>query len=290
MKVEASIAYLFGALLFASPVVAADAPARSETRAVQSAHQRFVPLEAGRNFRDLGGYKTADGRQVKWGLIYRSGTMHRLTAGDFATLKRLGVRSIVDFRSTEERRLEPFAPPASLDLTLHSKDYDLGMPEIGRSLAGLSATPDQMRVAVQGFYRRIPFEFADQYREMFAQLLSGRAPLVINCSAGKDRTGVAAALLLTALGVPRATIMQDYLLSNPEFQPKSAQSHAPSLDPRMSQLSPALAQMLVGVEAVSLDAALAAIESRAGGMDGYLRNDLSLSAADIKRLKSLYLQ
>lgn len=204
------------------------------------------------------------------------------TGRDFDTLKQLGVRSIIDFRSDEERTREPFNVPAGFSLEVYAKDYVLTMSELSQSLSSPDADAEQTRVAFETFYGRIPFQFAEQYREMFAQLLDQRAPLVVNCSAGKDRTGVAVALILTALGVPRETIVEDYLLSNAKFKPDLA-------DPRLSRMRPDVAAVLYSVDARYLNAAFRAMENTPGGIVGFFRTELGVEEADLQRLQQLYL-
>ena len=134
-----------------------------------------------------------------------------------------------------------------------------------------------------------PITFADDYRAMFGELLAGRAPLAFNCSAGKDRTGVAAALLLTALGVPRAVVTQDYLLSARYYRYVESQQ-----DPKeaafWASLPPGVMQAITGVDQAYLDAAFRAIEAGPGGLDGYFRQQLGLGANELARLRSLYLE
>src|SRR5262245_37998606 len=133
------------ALIAAPAAVGAADPAA--TVQAPTNKERFVPLEGGQNFRDLGGYRTSDGRSVKWGLIYRSGSMHGLTAQDFETLKKLGLRSVIDFRSIDERNREPLNPPADYKLAIYAKEYVLSASEIGQSLSTPDATPESTRVA-----------------------------------------------------------------------------------------------------------------------------------------------
>ena len=277
-------------LALASAAVPAAAPALAPARptAAPAERPRSIALEGGQNFRDLGGYASVDGRTVRWGLIFRSGSMHHLTGGDFRTLQALGLRTVVDFRSSEERAQEPVAWPAGFSPAVRAKPYasDAVMP-MGPELTKLTATQAQALFAAA--YTKIPYQFADQYRDLFAQLLQRQAPLAFNCSAGKDRTGVAAALLLTALGVPRETIIADYLLSNRTFDPSKTMAAGPRVDAMWRQLSPEVIKVFMGVDRQYIEAAFAAIERRPGGMDGYLRNQLKLDRRKIATLRRLYL-
>ncbi|WP_343528070.1 tyrosine-protein phosphatase [Sphingomonas sp.] len=269
------------AALLAAPVgVGASAPAP----VAAPAHVRVLPLQGGRNFRELGGYRTADGRMVKWGLLYRSGQMHDLTSADYAYLQKLGIRTVCDFRDTRERTTEPTLWPAGHSPKVLSDDYALDMS--GMMLPGDPSTwtHEQVVSAMTATYPKLLDQFRGQYARMFAELLAGHAPLAFHCTAGKDRTGVAAALLLSALGVPRATIIADYLLSNQHMAPPPA--HPTGF---WAKLSPEAARGFAGVDRRYIDAVFAVIDRHPGGMAGYLKDEMGLGPKEIARLRGLYL-
>ena len=124
---------------------------------------------------------------------------------------------------------------------------------------------------------------------MFAELLAGHAPLAFNCSAGKDRTGIAAALLLTALGVPRETVIGDYMLTNQTLDPAKLMAGRAMANSPFAALPPEAVRMLVGVDRSYIEAAFAVVDAHAGGAQGYLRDELGLDAKAIARLRRLYL-
>ena len=253
-------------------------------------HQRVLPLEGGQNFRDLGGYRTSDGRQVKWGLLYRSGAMNNLTDRDFAQLEARGIRTVCDFRSTRERTGAPVRWPGKAKPAIFADDYSMD-----RDFAGLmrpNLTGAQAADAMTAAYTQMPLRFAGQYRRMFGELIAGRVPLAFNCSAGKDRTGIAAALILTALGVPYDTVVEDYLLSNHHYDPRKGASGTAVDDQTaafMKRLSPDALKALVGVDRRYLDAAFATMRAQPGGFDGYLRDQLGVDRAALKTLRARYL-
>jgi protein-tyrosine phosphatase len=275
--------------LLASPVAAPVALARTEAVAP---HERLLPLEGGRNFRDLGGYRTADGRTVKWGLLFRSGSMHGLTAHDYAYLEKIGIKVVCDFRSTHERTAEAVAWPAKRAPKLLSDDYELSDAGLMPKGNIRDMTPDQARAMLAASYPRMLTYFADQYRRMFAELLAGSAPLAFNCSAGKDRTGVAAALLLTALGVPRATVIQDYLLTNRYLDARKlmAKGGPATANSPWEGLSPGVMEAFAAADRSYIEAALHALDAHPGGADGYFRDEMKLSHADIVKLRRMYLR
>ena len=173
-----------------------------------------------------------------------------------------------------------------------TRDYELDIKSMLAVFAGGSApTPEQARGAMAGFYRELPFQFAGQFKEMLAELLAGRAPLAFNCSAGKDRTGMAAVLILLALGVDRETAIGDFLLSNRYYRP-SAPKPGAAPDPTMAmfaRLPPGVAQAFIGVDRLYIETALAEIYKR-GGLDRYFSTELGLGPAERTRLQGQYLQ
>lgn len=248
------------------------------------AHTRVLPLQGGRNFRDLGGYRTVDGRMVKWGLLYRSGEMHDLTPADYSYLQRRGIRTVCDFRDTAERTREPTLWPAGQRPKVLSDDYTLDVSAMKLPGDPASWTREQVVTAMTATYPQLLDQFKGQYARMFAELLAGDVPLAFHCTAGKDRTGVAAALLLTALGVPRAAIIEDYLLSNQHMAPMPA--HPTGF---WARLSPEAARAFAGVDRRYIDAVFAVTDRHPGGTMGYLKDKLGLGAPEIAKLRTLYL-
>jgi protein-tyrosine phosphatase len=251
--------------------------------------ERLLPLQGGNNFRDLGGYETADGRTVQWGVLYRSGTMVQLTPDDYRYLGQLGIRTICDFRSSEERSNEPTDWLADPQPVRQQRDYVLDTTTLMASIARPDVTPEQAKAVFADFYREVPFVYAEHYRTLFAELLAGRAPLTFNCSAGKDRTGVAAALLLSALGVERQQVVADYLLSNRYYKPAQPKPGANDSTSRLlASLQPAVVQVLMGVDASYIEAALDAATRKHGSLEAYFANELGVDAAGLRQLRDLY--
>lgn len=271
-------------LLAALIAVPVGAGASASAPVAAPVHMRVLPLQGGRNFRDLGGYRSADGRTVKWGLLYRSGQMHDLTPSDYAYLQNLGIRTVCDFRDTRERTTEPTLWPAGHSPKVRSDDYALDMSSLKLPGDPSTWTHEQVVAAMTATYPKLLDQFRGQYRRMFAELLAGDVPLAFHCTAGKDRTGVAAALLLTALGIPRATIIDDYLLSNQHMAPSPA--HPTGF---LAKLSPEAARTFAGVDRRYIDAVFAVTDRHPGGTMGYLRDELGLDAAKIAKPRAMYL-
>jgi protein-tyrosine phosphatase len=261
------------------------APAR------QAAHQRLLPLEGGRNFRDLGGYRTADGHTVKWGMLFRSGSMVDLTAQDLGYLNKLGIRTICDYRDRNERKAEPMPWAAGTGPTIFADDYDgMAVGLMPKDMGKI--TPETASAIMAKTYPMMLKTFAPQFKRMFGQLLEGNAPLAFNCSAGKDRTGVSSALLLTALGVPRETVIQDYLLTNqylPAALAKAKTGPSDATGKAFMSLPPAVQAAFMKADRTYIEAAFKALDAHRGGAMGYLKDELGLDKPQIAKLRALYL-
>lgn len=265
----------------------------------------IIGLEGQPNFRDLGGYKTSDGRTLREGLLFRSGELPRTTDADLETLERLGVRTVVNFLTEGEIEYRgPDRLPA-------------GVREISLPITGdINGIPDAANKLVEarksGDFRSFPPEFnpliheelvggmADpQYTQLF-EILSDESnyPVVFHCSHGIHRTGTAAALVLTALGVPWEIVREDYLRSN--------KTRAAEVSPRMEELNELAtaiemtpgerAENAAAIEAFYLlepayiDASRAKAEERFGGLDGYIGKGLNQSPAELEKLRMLLLE
>lgn len=255
--------------------------------------ERILPLEAGRNFRDLGGYATSNGRHVKWGLLYRSGLMSRLTPADYSYLGRLGIKVICDLRTPREREQQPIARSTEIAPELATWDYDTGSSGIGPLIkAGPAATEAMARDTMKAIYTEMPAFFRTFYADIFRKLADGQVPLAFNCTAGKDRTGLLAALILSALEVPRETVIADYALTNTyvdydaELRQEMAEDPVqPSrLTPFMTLAAPVRAAVL-RADPDYIATSMRKIEADYGSVDGYLQKALGLSDQDLARLK-----
>jgi len=239
---------------------------------------RHLNLEGASNFRDLGGYPTSDGRIVRWRQIFRSNHLGRLTETDIVIVRQLGVRSAFDFRGREERAA---AHCALAEIAVHSLPIE---PTVVATLrerlaAGCLTAEDALEIMRES-YRNYVRLSTDSFRGLFAHLLEDRAPLVIHCTAGKDRTGFACALILHALGVPDDVIADDYLLTNRFYR----------RDPTASTDLPDDVRDAIGsVDASFLAAGLEAVQAGYGGLEGYLRDGLGIGEQERAALQARYL-
>jgi protein-tyrosine phosphatase len=288
MNVRRQVPVLFAAgALFALPAAPCQARDVAADQATPAAH--VVHVEGARNFRDAGGYRTTDGRLVRSGAFYRSGSLGRLTPEGRRELQALGITTIIDLRTTQERARDGNDWLARSDMGYWTRDYGMSAGDM-RSVFADPAHPSaaEVRAMMLSAYRRLPFEQAASYRELFARLAAPtKGAVVVNCTAGKDRTGIATALVLTALGVPYRTVRADFLLTNRVIDPRELQA---ALSGPLAAMSPEAAAPLLGVEADYLDTAFAAMRARDGSVDGYLRRELGVGPAQIAAIRTRLLR
>ena len=236
-----------------------------------------IALEGVSNLRDLGGWPTRDGGRVRRGQVFRSAALHGLTPADIVALRGLGVRHVVDFRGEGERARWPTR--LTEGVTIHALTIQ---PTIGASLRDLVADPNSTSADVvqvmRAAYGAYVTDWHHRYRAMFDLLLHEEpAPLLFHCTAGKDRTGVAAMLLLAALGVDDDVIHDDYLATNRLWRRDAEVS---------AGLTPVVADTLLSVQPAFLEAAYAAIHAGWGSIDAYLHDRLGLDEARLAVLRA----
>jgi protein-tyrosine phosphatase len=245
---------------------------------------RGLPLAGAFNLRDFGGYATAEGGTVRWGMLYRSGLMSHLTEEDARQLRALGIRAICDFRRGNERAAQSTRWHGT-EIDYYCRDYEELTGQLGAMMMLGETSAESVRQAMIALYCDIPLHHAPAYRAMFETLLSGRVPLIINCSAGKDRTGVGAALVVAALGVPRDLIVGDYLLTNDHANWDLMLRHLePSRRERMQQ--PVMAPLLAA-DAAYLESFFGFVDRNCGGIEGYLAGELDVDASARDALRGL---
>ncbi len=265
------------------------------------AHARHVILEGQPNFRDLGGYETTDGRTVKWGQVFRSGELPRLSDADVAHLETFKIKTVVSFLTEKEieARGPDRLPEGVTEVALPMEAGNLGESiEVlldARRTGDFSMVPTDINPDI---HRRLMVEAREYYAALLREVADPASrPLVFHCSHGVHRTGTATAILLSALGVPWETVRADYLLSNTYRQEE--------IDHRLSQLRELHAET-IGVtpedvdtsnmdafyilQGAYIDGSLEQAVEDYGSMEAYIRDGLGITNEEVEGLRSQLLQ
>lgn len=290
-KMLISIAVMTGLSGAGNPVLAATndtgrnaSAAAGTANGVQNpAPGQVIALEGGQNFRDIGGYVALDRRRVKRGMIFRSADLHDLSERDHDQIARLGLRAVIDLRSTAERTARPTRWPSALVPTV-AIDYVVDYAPLLQKLRDPAIDRQKVEDMMEEGTLALMDSQIDQQRALFAELLKPDADgaLLYHCTAGKDRTGLATAIILAALGVDRQAILADYELSNLHYRMKAAS------DPIAARFPADVVQAFGRVEPRYLRAAFARIDSEYGGVEPYLERRLGVTPGDIAVLRARY--
>jgi len=244
---------------------------------------RHLALQGASNFRDLGGYAAHGGRTVRWRVLFRSDHLAHLSAADVAQLQALRIGRSFDFRGMQESAAQSYQWPGTLRQHLPIEPtlvQQLQAKVQAQAQGGTAVTPHDAALAMQVTYRGFVRSNSDRFAQLFAHLLAHGGPLVFHCTAGKDRTGLAAALVLSALGVSQADILQDYLLTNALYRYDAAAT---------TLLSPDVMAVVWRVQEDFLHAALEAIDQDYGSMAKYLEDRMGMTPAALRKLRTTYL-
>jgi protein-tyrosine phosphatase len=266
-----------------------------------AAPERHVELDGQSNFRDVGGYQTTDNRRVKWGEIYRSGELHKLSDADVAKLDVMGIKAVANFLTEREiqSRGHDRLPEGTREIPLPMETGNLG--EMAGVIEEARGTGDFSRVPVElnpEIHRVLINEGREYYATLIRELANpSNRPMVYHCSHGVHRTGTATAILLSALGVPWETVRQDYLLSN--------KYRKQEVDRRINELRLLAADtFLVEPDEVDItnikafyvlepsyiDASLDEAVKQYGSMDNYIRDGLGITDKELASLREQLLE
>jgi protein-tyrosine phosphatase len=244
---------------------------------------RQLPISGQPNFRDMGGYKTKEGKYVKYGKVFRSGKCNNLTNADIDYLASIPLKTVIDLRSNEEKEAEPDKVPATVTsrVSIPIDGGNLGGMDVNAIIANGDVESAKILLVLgnESFVNNNQAE----YKKYFEVLQNAdNAPLMFHCTAGKDRAGLAAALFLSALGVDKETVISDYLLTN-------TFTNATLENMQAQYGKTALAECMYYVFSVQrnyIEKAFEVIDTKYGGMDSFLKNQLNV---DVEKMKELYL-
>ena len=247
----------------------------------RTASGREVALEGAVNFRDLGGYATTDLRRISMGKLFRSGDISKLTDADMEELKRRKIYTVVDFRGEDEAAAAP-------DRLLPGADYLLlpaGSGNLAEFFKGYTSGMD----AMIAFYSDVSV-FREKYRPFFRKLLTlpDTSAIVFHCSAGKDRTGIAAALLLYALDIPVETILSDYVATNYYRRVENEKT----MDWLVNEhgVAPKMAAEILDANPRYLESAFNALRRQYGSVELFIYRELGIDEMVKFRLREKFLQ
>ncbi|UCB54878.1 MAG: tyrosine-protein phosphatase [Thiotrichales bacterium] len=266
------------------------------TLSVIAGPERQVELDGQSNFRDVGGYQTSDGRRVKWGEVYRSGELHKLSDADVEKLDAMGIKAVANFLTEREieSRGHDRLPDGTREIPLPMETGNLG--EMAGVIQEARGTGDFSKVPVE-LNPEIHRVLINEGREYYATLLReigdpSNRPMVYHCSHGVHRTGTATAILLSALGVPWETVREDYLLSNKyranEVNRRTSELRLLAADTLL--VEPAQVDMtninaFYILQPEYIDASLDEAVKQYGSMENYIREGLGISDKELASLR-----
>ena len=266
----------------------------AEDQAFSESWERRLPFSGPKNFRDLGGYRTLDGNLVRRRLLYRSDSLHTITRADLKCLSDLDLEWIVDFRSPREKKDWPDRLPAGMAARI----VEIPIVDSSTQIYQQSSRDEILKNLknidpfhyLTGTNVELATRFTAEMRSFVNVLLSSSGrPVLFHCTAGKDRTGFAAAITLRVLGVPQDLVLEDYLLTNKYYY--AAQRR------RLLLLRLLKGKKIAGVvsgmlkaDASYLSAAFQAIDQNHGSFENYVLDALGLTRRETSRLKDLYLE
>lgn len=266
-----------------------------------SAPVRHVALDGQPNFRDVGGYETSDGRTVKWGEIYRSGELPRLSDVDVAKLEELDIRTVVSFLTEKEiaARGPDRLPAGTVEVPLPMEAGNLGdltaVVNDARKTGDFSEVPADIN---PDLHRRLMVEAQEHYAALLREIADPASrPLVFHCSHGIHRTGTATAILLSALGVPWETVREDYLLSNTyrweEIEHRLTQLrdlYAETNGIPPEQVDTTNMDAFYILQGAYIDAALEQAVEDYGSMEAFIRDGLGITDEEVTQLREQLLE
>ena len=266
-----------------------DRPLHTKNNSFQTEEHRLLPMDGSHNTRELGGYKTTDGKTIKWGKLFRSDKLSDISKTDQAYLQNLGIKKIVDFRSEQEKAEDPNIIPTGISYVEMPISVDGAMRS--KIEAVLKGETDR---EVQSFLIDANKEFVTNYADVYENFLRGLidedAPTLFHCTAGKDRAGFAAAITLIALGVSKEDVINDYMKTNAFTQERIEEILGQIELMSLYQSDVEILRPLLGVEQIYIETAFRTAEEKYGSLESFIRDGLNISDEDIQKLRNKFLE
>ena len=266
-----------------------DRPLHTKNNTFQTEEHRLLPMDGSHNTRELGGYKTTDGKTIKWGKLFRSDKLSDISKTDQAYLQNLGIKKIVDFRSEQEKAEDPNIIPTGISYVEMPISVDGAMRS--KIEAVLKGETDR---EVQSFLIDANKEFVTNYADVYENFLRGLidddAPTLFHCTAGKDRAGFAAAITLIALGVSKEDVINDYMKTNAFTQERIEEILGQIELMSLYQSDVEILRPLLGVEQIYIETAFRTAEEKYGSLESFIRDGLNISDEDIQKLRNKFLE
>jgi protein-tyrosine phosphatase len=266
-----------------------DRPLHTKNNSFQTEEHRLLPMDGSHNTRELGGYKTTDGKTIKWGKLFRSDKLSDISKTDQAYLQNLGIKKIVDFRSEQEKAEDPNIIPTGISYVEMPISVDGAMRS--KIEAVLKGETDR---EVQSFLIDANKEFVTNYADVYENFLKGLidedAPTLFHCTAGKDRAGFAAAITLIALGVSKEDVINDYMKTNAFTQERIEEILGQIELMSLYQSDVEILRPLLGVEQIYIETAFRTAEEKYGSLENFIRDGLNISDEDIQKLRNKFLE
>lgn len=246
--------------------------------------KRLVPVKGAVNFRDIGGYKTTDGKHVVWGKVYRSSAIDQLTDADVALMDKKHIHTVIDFRGVAEAAAAPDRLPANTDYTISPAGSD--------SIANATEMAKEFKqgdfLSKMYYGSDVVKYFGERYRPLFVKLLTldKTEAIMYHCTGGRDRTGMATALFLYILNVPKETIEADYIASNTYLEPINKKLYAPYA--KAIGLTETEIEKIMLLKPELIRGFFDAINKQYGSIDNFLQKEMGIGPKEIKILRKKY--
>ena len=266
-----------------------DRPIHKTDNTFQNEDYRLLPMDGAHNTRELGGYKTTDGKSVKWGMLYRSDKLSDISDTDQAYLQDLGIKKIIDFRSKEEKEEDPDIIPKGIDYIEMPISVDGAMrSKIEAVLKG--ETNKDVKSFLIDANKEFVSNYTDVYEDFLRNLINDDGPTLFHCTAGKDRAGFAAAITLIALGVSKEDVINDYMKTN-QFTKERIEEIIGQIElMTLYQTDAEILRPLLGVEREYIETAFQTAEEKYGSLENFIRDGLNISDEDIQKLRNKFIE